>query len=178
MKKLYIPLLAVIFFVSESIFVSISGQVFSTDYILVPRFLFMFLVFLVAYSNIRVALIYSVITGFIFDVTYTEIWGIYLFALPLITYMMKKAMTVLQNNIFTLSLLSIVSVIVIEFVSYFMNSILGFVSMTFQEYTTIRLLPTLLLNTIVIVVLAYPLKKVMIKYVNVDSQDRMFGKKV
>ena len=178
MKKLYIPLLAVLIFISESIFVTtFSGEVFSSDKMFIPRFLMILLVFMSVYCNSRVALYYSVVIGLIFDVVYTEILGVYLFVFPLITYTISKIMKVLQNNIFVVSFMSLIAVAFLETIIYGMNSLLGFAVLTFQQFLINRLVPTLILNTVVVVIAAYPLRKFMLKHSEVDNNELLFRKK-
>ncbi len=178
MKKLYIPLLAVLIFISESIFVTtFSGEVFSSDKMFIPRFLMILLVFMSVFCNSRVALYYSVVIGLIFDVVYTEILGVYLFVFPLITYTISKIMKVLQNNIFVVSFMSLIAVAFLETIIYGMNSLLGFAVLTFQQFLIDRLVPTLILNTVVVVIAAYPLRKFMLKHSEVDNNELLFRKK-
>jgi len=177
-KKLYIPLLAVLIFISESIFVTtFSGEFFSSDKMFIPRFLMILLVFMSVYCNSRVALYYSVVIGLVFDVVYTEILGVYLFVFPLITYTISKIMKVLQNNIFVVSFMSLIAVAFLETIIYGMNSLLGFAVLTFQQFLIDRLVPTLILNTVVVVIAAYPLRKFMLKHSEVDNNELLFRKK-
>lgn len=178
MKKLYIPLLALVIFLSESIFVTtFSGEFFTGDKIFVPRFLMIFLVFMAVYSGNRTALYYSFVIGILFDVVYTEILGIYLFIFPLITYGISKVMKILQNNIFVVSFMSLVAIAILEMIVYGMNALLGFVSMTFQQFLSDRLVPTLILNAIVILIIAYPLRKFLLKYSEEENNEILFRKK-
>jgi len=177
-KKLIVPFLAVLIFISESIFVTtLSGEFFNSDKLFIPRFLMIFLVFLAVYCNNRTALYYSVIIGLVFDVVYTEILGVYLFVLPVITYAISKVMNILQNNVFVVSLLAVMAVAFLETVIYGMNYMLGFASMTFQQFLSIRLVPTLLLNTVATIILAYPLRKFLLQHCAEDNNEFLFRKK-
>lgn len=178
MKKLYVPLLAVLIFISESIFATtLSGEFFTGDRMFIPRFLMIFLVFMSVYFNSRAALYYSLIIGLIFDVVYTEILGVYLFVFPLITYAGSKIMKILQNNIFVVSFMSLIAVALLETIIYGMNSLLGFAAMTFQQFLLDRLVPTLILNAIVIVIVAYPLRKFLLKHSEEDNNELLFRKR-
>ena len=178
MKKLYIPLLAILVFLSESIFVTtFSGEFFTGDKIFIPRFLVIFLIFLAVYSGNRTALYYSLAIGILFDVVYTEILGVYLFVFPLITYIVSKIMKILQNNIFVVSFMSLVAIVLLEIIIYGMNALLGFAAMTFQQFLTDRLVPTLILKAIVIVIIAYPLRKFLLKYSDEENNELLFRKK-
>lgn len=178
MKKLYVPLLAVLIFISESIFVTtFSGDFFTGDKMFIPRFLMIFLVFMSVYCNSRTALYYSMVIGLVFDVVYTEVLGVYLFVFPLITYAISKIMKILQNNIFVVSFMSLIAIAFLETIIYGMNSLLGFSVLTFQQFLLERLVPTLILNAVVIIIVAYPLRKFMLKHSEEDNNELLFRKR-
>lgn len=178
MKKLYIPFLAAFIFIFESMFVNLFiGDLINSERIIVPRFLMIFFVFLAVYSYHRTALWYSLIIGVVFDIVHTGILGIYLSVFPVITYIVSKTMKILQNNIFIVSIVSLVAVALLEVVIAAANFILGLSDMTFQEFSTIRLLPTLALNLIAVIIFAYPFKLVITKYADDESNEMLFRKR-
>ncbi|MGM9926557.1 MAG: rod shape-determining protein MreD [Bacillus sp. (in: firmicutes)] len=178
MKKFYIPLVVLGLFILESLFVNIlSAQLFHSERIYVPRFLIIFFTFFAVYGNNRSAIWYSMVVGLLFDIVYTEILGIYMFVFPVVTYLVCKAMKILQNNIFMVSVIALVAIALTEVIVYFVNAILGFAPMSLQVFSTIRLLPTLLLNLVAIIIFAYPFKQVIVKYSTEDSKDVLFRKR-
>lgn len=175
MRKLVIPLFIAFLFLFESLFVNIFiGGYYHGHLIFVPRFLMLFFVFLAVFGNYRTAVIYSAIAGFIFDITYTEVLGIYLFVFPIITYLVSKAMKILHNNLFMISFISLVAIALLEIVVYGFNFILGFAAMSFQEFAAIRLLPTLAMNGIIVILVAYPIQKFIVKYTKEENNDLLF----
>lgn len=177
MRKLFIPLVAFLLFISESMFVNILSGELSGDKIFVPRFLMIFLVFLSVYSYPRTAMWYSFFIGLAFDIVYTEILGIYLAIFPIITYVMTKTMKILQNNIFVVSLMALFAVAIVETIAFGVYFILGIGNLPFQEFLSIRLVPTLILNAIAIAILAYPLKQKILKYDDENSSETLFRKR-
>ncbi|MFS0780757.1 rod shape-determining protein MreD [Bacillus sp. 1P06AnD] len=177
MRKLAIPLVAVLLFISESLFSSIfSGEIVHGDWIFVPRFILIFLVFYAVYGKYWPALWYGMVMGLIYDITYTEILGIYLFMFPIVTYLISKVMKILQNNIIIVSIMSLVAIVILEFIVYGFNLILGFTDISVQDFLTIRLLPTLLLNLVVLAIFAYPLRRLFLKYATEENGDSIFNK--
>ncbi|WP_042345592.1 rod shape-determining protein MreD [Bacillus massiliigorillae] len=175
MRKLFIPLFIVCIFLFESLFVNIFiGEFYHGHLILVPRLLMIFFVFFTVFGNYRAAVIYSAVTGFVFDIVYTEVLGIYLFVLPIITYLISKLMKILHNNIFMVSVMSVVAVAMLEIIVYGFNFILGFANMSFQEFALVRLLPTLGLNAIIVILVAYPVRKFIVKYATEESNELHF----
>lgn len=75
------------------------------------------------------------------------------------------------------SVIALVAIALTEVIVYFVNAILGFAPMSLQVFSTIRLLPTLLLNLVAIIIFAYPFKQVIVKYSTEDSKDVLFRKR-
>ena len=73
--------------------------------------------------------------------------------------------------------MSLIAVAFLETIIYGMNSLLGFAVLTFQQFLINRLVPTLILNTVVVVIAAYPLRKFMLKHSEVDNNELLFRKK-
>ena len=171
MKHFILSLVALLFFVFESIFAQLfAGDVFGSNNILVPRFMMIFVFFLTMYGSRKMGMLYGAILGLTYDVVYTEILGIYMFLLPFLAYLISKSMKILQNNILITCLMALVFTALVEGVSYQMNHILTFADMGFGEFTERRFIPTLILNLIFIIISCYPLKRLMEKF---DLQGEM-----
>ncbi|PLS15652.1 rod shape-determining protein MreD [Bacillus sp. M6-12] len=165
MSKFILPLVALLFFISESLFVTLfSGELYNSERIFVPRFIMVFLVFLTVYGSRKMGIIYGFILGLLFDVVYTEILGIYMFLFPILCYLISKTMKVLQSNLLILLLVSVVFIGLLEIAIFEANLILHFAQMSFSEFIEVRLLPTLILNLAFTILAAFPLKIQMEKF--------------
>lgn len=159
MKKVILPLLVTFLFIFESIFISYSPKNFlDSDLIYVPRFLIIALILLSIYVERKYAIVYAFIFGFLYDVVFTEILGVHLFAFPFIVYIVSLIMKVLQSNIVISTFVSLFGVALLEFVIYGIYSIINITSMSVNEFIEWRLIPTLFLNFIFTVIFIYPLK--------------------
>ena len=102
--KFFLPLIISLSFIFESIFVELLPEAFSkSDMILVPHFLMVMIIFTTIYGNQKHGLIYGFIFGLLFDVVYTEIIGIYLFLIPVVTKIVSWLMKLLQIKYFCCS---------------------------------------------------------------------------
>lgn len=165
--KFFLPLIISLSFLFESVFVELLPEAFSTsETILVPHFLLVVIIFTTIYGNRKHGLIYGFIFGLLFDIVYTEIIGIHLFLLPFVTYIIAGIMKLLQTNIFVVSFVTLIGVTLLELGVYEMNFLIGITSMVFSDFLNIRLLPTIILNSIFIVIASYPLKRFMESYAN------------
>ena len=160
MSKLLLPVLFIFLFIAESTFVELLPEkIFGNQYIIVPHFLIAAILFLSVYGPKKYWLYYAFIFGLLFDIVYTEIIGIYLFLYPLIAYLFTRLMRILQTNIVIVSLVSLVGIMLLELGSYEINFLVHITNMDFSSYLSERLVPTLILNFIFIVLVAYPFKK-------------------
>ena len=107
--------------------------------------------------------------GLLYDVAYTEILGVYTFALPVAAYLISKIMKILQSNLLISGLVTLFFIAVIETAVYQLNLLLGFTSVDYRDYSMLRLVPTLLLNLVFLVITAYPLRQT-IESLRVESE--------
>lgn len=163
--KIFLPLIISLSFIFESIFVELLPEAFANNNrILVPHFLLVVIIFTAVYGNRKQGLMYGVIFGLLFDIIYTEIIGIYLFIIPIVTNIAAWLMKLLQTNIFVVSIVTLMGVTLLELGVYEMNLLIGMTNMNFTSFLNARLLPTLGLNGIFIIIAAFPLKKFMESY--------------
>jgi rod shape-determining protein MreD len=160
MKKLILPLSLVLLFIFESLLVQLMpANLFGDQKVWVPRFLIITIFFLTIYGSPKHGIIYGLIFGLLFDIVFTEILGIYLFLYPLTAFIVLKIMKVLQVNLITTSVVSLIGVAILESAVYGMNRIIGITTIDFMSFLNIRLVPTLLLNAIFLIIASYPLKR-------------------
>lgn len=139
-------------------------RVFASEHILVPHFLLVTILFMTMYAGRKQGIIYGAIFGLLFDVVYTGVIGIYLFMYPLIAYVVAKIMRILQLNILSVTIVSVLGVAILELGVYELNYFIKVTSMDFTSFTSLRLLPTLLLNFAFSILFAYPFKRLFEKH--------------
>lgn len=162
MKRFVLPLILFFVFLLESSFVDlVPADIFHKENVYVPRFLFLLIAFITVYFNKPVGLLYGAIFGLLYDIVYTEVLGVYLFLFTLVVYLISWASRILQTNIFVISFLSLIGIFVLEFCVYGVNLVIGSTTISIERFLQIRILPTLLLNSIFILVFAFPFKKLL-----------------
>jgi rod shape-determining protein MreD len=159
-KKAFLPLILAFCFILESIFVELlPAKLFDHTRILVPHFLMVMIIFVTIYGNRKQGIMYGFIFGLLFDIVYTEIIGIYLLMFPLVAYITSWMMRILQTNILIVSLVTLLGVTILELGVYELNFLIHRTEMVFATYLSDRLFPTLILNLIFIIIIAFPFKK-------------------
>ncbi|WP_026693777.1 rod shape-determining protein MreD [Peribacillus kribbensis] len=159
MSRVWLPLTALFLFLAESSYADLfSGEHFHSSRIFVPHFLFIFIVFLTIFGSTKSGIIYGLVFGFLFDVVYTEILGIYAFLFAFLALVVSRVMKMVHSNMLSAALVSILAVAVLEILVYEANSLIHFTDISFNEFASLRLLPTLLLNAAAVIILAFPIK--------------------
>jgi len=158
MNKYILPLLLSLLFISENMFETIiSPMLYGSQTIIVPHFLFIGLIFIALYYDAKLGVIYGAIFGLLFDIVNTEIIGIYLGCFPLFIFLISQTMKMLYANLFVRSLLTLIWTAALEYVVYGLNYLFGYTTMNNSFFMIHRLIPTLLLNGVVLLFAAYPL---------------------
>ncbi|MCP8967319.1 rod shape-determining protein MreD [Ectobacillus ponti] len=164
MKKAVLPLLLLFVFLLESIFSAIAPtNLFGEHTIVAPRFLLVVLLLITIYYNAAQGIYLACIYGLLVDIVYTELIGVYVFAYPLLAYLVSNAMRILQVNFLIVSVLVLFGVAGLEYYVYGLLRLLGRTDMAHAVFFADRLLPTLLLNGIFLVLFSFPLRKLLLR---------------
>lgn len=160
MKPFILSLVALLFFVFDSVFSQLfAGHFFGKENIVVPYFMMIFVLLLTVYGSRKYGMMYGAILGLGYDVVYTEILGVYMFLLPFLAYVLAKCMKVLQSNWMIVMVLLFLFVGIAEVILYELNVLMSFATFHFSVFAERRLLPTALLNSVFILFFFYPLQK-------------------
>lgn len=167
MTRFVIPLIAVILFFLEPIFslfspIENNGELF----VFVPRFLIVYLIFIGAYYSRQRAILYGFILGLLYDMYHIDIIGLYTFMYPLICYVSTLVIRQIQRQTFTVMVLSLLMIVLLEMLSYLFASIIALTSIDFNEFLTSRLLPTVIANSLFIVMFGWTFKQITLKRFN------------
>lgn len=172
MRRFILPFLVLFVFISESTFAHLVNISFlGEDYIYIPRFLLVFVIFITVYLNRTQGMLFGLIFGFLYDVVYIEVIGIYLLAFAFFAYLVSKTMKVLHKHVLIVILLSVLAIAILEFYVYGVNFAIGTTDMSLYDFTTKRLLSTLGLNFVFALLFIFPLKSFLTKLKKAESED-------
>lgn len=159
MKRFLLPFVMMLVFSAESIFTDLVHFPFVTDdQVLVPRFLMLVLIFMSAFINQKHVVIYGFIFGFLYDMNYTSLLGVYMFGFAGLSYLASKAFKVLHTNAFVVILIAVLAVCLLEFYVFGIQSLIHKDIMTFNGFVLDRFIPTVLLNMISALILVLPFR--------------------
>lgn len=161
MIRFIIPVIAGLLFFLEPIFSLFSPIEIGEDlYILVPRFVIVYLIFIATYYNSKRAIIYGFILGLLYDMYHIDIIGLYTFMYPLICYVAALVIRQIERHAVTVMVLSLVMIVLLELLSYFFASVIALTFIDFGEFFTHRLVPTMIANSLFIVMFGYLFKQI------------------
>ncbi|WP_203361603.1 rod shape-determining protein MreD [Bacillus sp. REN10] len=161
MKRFLLPLLMTILFYSDSVFMSwIPARAFEGEYVLVSHLFVIALLLMSIYFDRNTAIKYGFLFGFLFDIFYTGILGVYMFFLPLLVYITSKMVKVLQNHLFIVAFIILFDLFLLELIMFQLNTFVSRTEMQMPQFLSIRLWPTLMVNGIFYLFVAIPLKHV------------------
>ena len=166
MRRYFLPVIIISLFVFESMAIDIFPlHSLHEEWIIVPRFVLVALIFITIYGGLYFGIVYSLVFGFLMDIVYTGVMGIYIFSFTLVAYAAYMIMRVIHNHGIVAVFAAMISVVLVEYVAYSIYSIIGTTTMMHEQFLQARLLPTLIFNGVVAIILVYPLKKFLNKLV-------------
>lgn len=171
MIRSIIPLIITVLFFMEPIFSLFSpisyGNMLLT---LVPRFVIVALVFIAVYGRKKDAVIYGIVFGLLYDIYYIDIIGLYAFLYPVISLIAAGIIYLIHRHIVTVAILALLLIALLELLSYGFVSFISITTIGFAEFLTMRLMPTMIANSLFVIMFSWFFKKLiekkMLQYTN------------
>ena len=157
--RLLLPAVAVLLFLIEPVFALFSPIEISDRIIyLVPRFLFMYLLFLAVYYDRKKSILYGVIFGLLYDVFYIDIIGLYAVLYPLLCLFISWIVQYIQQSLWIVTILTVFFVALLDFVIYEFFLLISFTSIGMPDFLLSRLVPTIFANLLFLVLIGWLFK--------------------
>jgi rod shape-determining protein MreD len=170
--RFLLPLLILIILIFEGIFAEVlPAEKFGVDYQFIPRFTLVAFLCVSAYFGQSHAVILAFIFGFLFDITYSDIIGINMFLFPFVTYVVSSMLKVMHVHLFILLFIAAFGVTLLELLNYGLYTLIGLQEVFFPSLFYERLLPTLVLNTVFLILIHYPFRHLLLKLSDLKKQD-------
>ena len=136
-----------------------AGQFITANYILTPRLFLLVLVLFTLLFPKQPLFLYALLFGVIYDSYYAGIIGLYAAGFALVIYLLKKVQKYLNPSVLISLLLFVFSQSFLESFIFACYSMLGYTQLTFENFVSLRLGPTLLLNILFFIAVYYPFYK-------------------
>lgn len=157
MRALYYFLLGIVlFYIDTVIGLVIPMQIGDKDIVFVPHLTLMYLLLICVYRSFGVAMILAAVFGMVTDLYFGSFYGLYLFGFILFVVIMDFFFKTFYRDNTMLFITVWLSTIFLEIYVAIIYSILGLIAFNFIDFIVFRLIPTLILNFILLVIL-YPI---------------------
>lgn len=160
MRHIFLPLILLLLVVLEGVALDIlPSSLIDGDLMITPHWVLMFLVLVAVFYDRRDSyhsIIYALIFGLLIDVAYTGILGVYMFTYGVVIYIIHELRNMLHSNIYSALLFGIISVIISELIINLIYYVVGIMDITWMDYAMNRLLPSVLANSVFLLIL-YPM---------------------
>ncbi|WP_323704643.1 rod shape-determining protein MreD [Mammaliicoccus sp. Dog046] len=154
MRFYVIPLIGVVLFYLDVLLTRLSPiHLFNETFIFVPRLTFLYLLIIAVYKNPKVAIVLAIVTGIFTDIYFGGIYGIYTFGYAIFVIMMDKLFKVFYRDILMMVILLISSVVLLEIWVMIFYGFLGMSSINLGQILFFRLIPTVIFNSICLVII-------------------------
>ncbi|MEN2467157.1 rod shape-determining protein MreD [Ornithinibacillus sp. FSL M8-0202] len=160
MKRIFLPLILLLILVLEGVALDIlPSSLLDGDIMITPHWILMFLVLIAIFydhDNSYYSIMYALIFGLLFDIAYTGILGVYMFTYGVTMYIILELRNMLHSNIYSTLLFGIISITIAELMINLIYYVIGIMSAEWMDYIMLRLLPSILANSIFLLII-YPL---------------------
>ncbi len=173
MRKYILPALLLFLFILESMSIDFFGlQGIKEDWIIVPRYMMIVIVLCAIYTSPYVGLICAMLFGFLYDIVYTDILGVYLFAFGVSVYIVSGILRFVNTNYLISFLMVLLSITIMEHLVFGIHSLIGTTQLTHSDFLSMRVVPTLVFNAIIAGMLLFPIKLFMEKLA-IEQKDEL-----
>lgn len=122
----------------------------------------MFLIFVTVYYDAKRAMFYGLFFGLLYDVFFIDIIGLYSFLYPMMCLIAGYIVKSVHRNLFVATVLTLVLTALFEFMLYLFFSFISLTSMPVDNFMTSRLLPTMIANSLFLLMLGWAFKSVIV----------------
>lgn len=157
MRALYYFLIGIVlFYIDTAIGLIIPMQIGTKDIIFVPHLTLMYLLIICVHRSFGIAIILSTVLGLITDLYFGSFYGLYLFGYILFVVIQDFFFKTFYRDDTMLFFVVLLSTIFLEIYVAIIYSILGLIAFNLFDFVLYRLIPTLVLNFILLIIF-YPI---------------------
>lgn len=161
MIRIVIPFMITVLFFMEPIFSLFSPISYGDELLtLVPRFVVVALIFIAVYGRRKLAIIYGIVFGLLYDIFYIDIIGVYAFLYPMICLLAEAVIRIIHKRLFVVIIITIVLIGLLELLSYGFASLISITTIEFNDFVKGRLVPTIIANGLFVLMFGWFFHKV------------------
>ncbi|HJV44307.1 MAG TPA: rod shape-determining protein MreD [Bacillota bacterium] len=142
--------------VLEGTILQIFSHTWGSSVLPVPRFGLVVLIFISLYIGRRRAFFIGLVFGMIQDILYSDVIGVYAFAMAIVPYTCALIYQYFQQNVFLIVITVFFSVFIHENLIFFIFHLFGLID---DSYRWLEMIPTALLNSAFAILAFRPLSR-------------------
>lgn len=163
MMRFLLPLIILLLFIIEgTVTPFVSPDRYGSEFLIIPRFAFLVVIFIAIFLGRTTGTVFGLLLGLFQDVIYTHILGIYIFSMGLIAYLLAFSYKIFQRNLFLLVLTAIFGSILLDYLVYGIHIMVGITDLAHERFFRERFLPSLLVNSLFMIIVAPFLRKLLV----------------
>lgn len=154
---------AVCFYLDALIGLILPMNIAGKSIIFVPHLLLMYLLIITIYKKTSIAVTLAIIFGLTTDLYYGTIYGLNTFGYLLFVIIMDYFFKVYYRDHFMVFLGIWIFSILFEVYTAIIYGVLGLIQFNFFEFVLLRLIPTMILNLLLLILIFNPTRKIIKK---------------
>ena len=159
--KLFLVLFA--FFIFQGTVMQVfTPEWFGYHFVSVPHFVLCAVIMIGLFYDRSHAVWYGLLFGLFTDLIYTNVLGVYAFCIPLTAYLLSYLARVFHLYLIIVFFIAIIGVAMLEFEVFAIYGLIGKVTMNLLDFIELRLLPTLIVNGAFLIIIFYPLRRLLL----------------
>jgi rod shape-determining protein MreD len=168
--KLFLVLF-VFFILQGTVMQVFSPQWFGLNFVVVPHFVLIAAVMIGLFYDRTQAVWYGLTFGFLDDIIYSNILGVYAFCIPLTAYLLSYLAKIFHLYLIIVFFIALIGVTLLEFEVYGMYGLIGKITMNPLDFANLRILPTLVVNGVFLLIVFYPLRRMLLGIKSFQTED-------
>ncbi|HIX02234.1 MAG TPA: rod shape-determining protein MreD [Candidatus Ligilactobacillus excrementigallinarum] len=141
-----------------------SGWMVTPSVSIESRLVMLWLFMAVCFGDVEHIIPWTIFAGFVYDMFYTGIIGVFLLLLPLMIYITRWIIQYFEPSFVVFLLIYLIEITLLLSLGYGMNVLINQTNISVITFIGRTLGPSLAYNLAFFVVLYYPLKKMFLKY--------------
>ena len=166
-----------LFIIEGTVFQVFSPERFGSEAIIIPRFAFLIVIVITIFLGRTTGGIYALILGLFQDVIYTHVLGVYIFSMVFTAYLLGFTYKIFQKNLFLLMITAVFGTLILDYLVYGIHFMVGITEFAHERFFYERLLPSLVVNSVFMIMFAYPLRKILLFLQKSDDVEEKINKR-
>jgi rod shape-determining protein MreD len=155
-------ILFVLFLLQGTVMQVFSPAWFGWHFSAIPHFVLIAILLIGLFYDRTRAVWYGLTFGFLIDVVYTNVLGVYAFCIALTGYLFSLLSRIFHLYLVVVVLIGILAVACLEFEVYGIYGLIGKAPEPLDHFLQWRLVPTLVLNGAFLILIFYPFRRMLV----------------